>query len=486
MIKQHLNRFFGRREDMSHHDLADYAVAAAGELGASYCEARFETTRTNSFMLKNGIPEISGFEQRSGIGIRLQVKGSLGFVSTNIFTKKKIREMLSRTIRSISANQRLHEKLMLSEEKPHRKTYEVKQKRNVMDLSSKEKLAYLLETEKAIIATGIDCPGRYLSLADSYTEEYLVTSEGTQILAKVPKVLFDYYLTVKAGGKSLQRSWTYGNTGGYEFVDKWDIPQLMEDEVRISARVLAKGKKPPKGVLDVVTGPQVTGIMVHESAGHPYEADRIFGREAAQAGESFITLDMLGGKIGSTCVTVVDDPTLKNSNGFYLYDNEGVKARRKVLIKDGKINEFLHNRETAARMGLMSNGSSRATDFDKESIVRMSNTFMLPGKYSKEELIAGVKKGVFMNNFMEWNIDDKRLNQRYVGAEAYLIENGELTHPVLNPILEITTPALYSAVDAVGNNTEYHTGSCGKGEPMQGIPVWFGGPSIRLRNVRLS
>ena len=111
---------------------------------------------------------------------------------------------------------------------------------------------------------------------------------------------------------------------------------------------------------------------------------------------------------------------------------------------------------------------------------------MLPGKYSKEELIAGVKKGVFMNNFMEWNIDDKRLNQRYVGAEAYLIENGELTHPVLNPILEITTPALYSAVDAVGNNTEYHTGSCGKGEPMQGIPVWFGGPSIRLRNVRLS
>lgn len=471
---------------MPHRDLADYAVAAAQDLGATYCEARFETTSVNSFMLKNGIPEISAFDKRSGIGIRLQVKGSLGFVSTNLFTKKKIREMLSRTIRSINNHPKLHEKLTLSKERAHRKTYEVKQKRDVLDISSKEKLTYLLEAEKAITTTGINCPGRYLSLADTYTEEYLVTSEGTRILAKVPRVLFDYYLTVETGGNSVQRYWTYGNTGGYEFVDKWDIPRLMEKEVRVSARVLEKGKKTPKGMLDVVTGPQVTGIMVHESAGHPYEADRIFGREAAQAGESFITPDMIGKKIGSTCVTVADDPTLKNSHGFYLYDNEGVKARRKFLMKNGRINEFLHNRETAARMGLASNGSSRATDFDKESIVRMSNTFMLPGKYSKEELIAGVKKGVFMNNFMEWNIDDKRLNQRYVGAEAYLIENGELTEPVLNPTLEITTPALYSAIDAVGNNTEYHAGSCGKGEPMQGIPVWFGGPSIRLRGVRLS
>ncbi len=471
---------------MPHRDLADYAVDIAQELGASYCEARFEATASNSFTLKNGVPEISGFGLASGIGIRLLVKGSLGFVSTNIFTKKKIREMLHRTIKSISANPGLHEKLRLSEERAHKRTYGVRQKRNRMDLSSGEKLKYLLNAEKAIIATGIECPGRFISLADSYTEEYLATSEGTRILARVPRVMFEYYLTVQAGGKSMQRFWTYGNTGGYEFVDRWNLPELMGNEVKTSARVLREGKRPPKGVLDLVTGPQVTGIIVHESAGHPCEADRIFGREAAQAGESFITPDMVGKRIGSSCVTVVDDPTMKNSHGFYLYDNEGVRARRKFLIKNGRIREFLHNRETAARMGLASNGSSRATDFDKESIVRMSNTFMLPGKHTRDELIAGVKRGVFMNNFMEWNIDDRRLNQRYVGAEAYLIEKGELSHPVVSPTLEITTPALYSAIDAVGNNTEYHAGNCGKGEPMQAIPVWFGGPSIRLRNVRLS
>jgi TldD protein len=237
--------------------------------------------------------------------------------------------------------------------------------------------------------------------------------------------------------------------------------------------------------MDVIACPQVVGIMVHESAGHPYEADRIFGREAAQAGESFIEKDMIGHQIGNEAVNVVDDPTLPNSYGHYLYDNEGVEARRKFLIKNGKINELLHNRETAMFMGLKSNGSSRAVEYNRESIVRMSNTFMLPGEHTEEELIEDVKDGIYMKNFMEWNIDDKRLNQKYVGAESYLIKNGEIKGPVISPSIEISTPELYKAIDAVAKKPEYHSGSCGKGEPMQAIPVWFGGPSIRLRNISI-
>ena len=471
---------------MHPHDLAEYAVEQARSLGASYCEARAESTIASSFMLKNGVPELAGFQQRTGIGIRLHVDGILGFISTNDFSRAKIAEMLERSVRGIRATARLHERVSLSAERAHRKRYSVRAKRKPFDLSTEEKVGYLLESEKRLASLGIDLPGRYFSLSDSMTEEYLVTSEGTRILARVPRVAFDYYLTIKApNGKTMQRYWNHGNAGGYEFVDGWDIPTMLEKEARTSVHMLTAGVKPPKGRLDLVTGPQVTGIMVHESCGHPLEADRIFGREAAQAGESFVDVDMIGKRIGSPCVTIVDDPTVEHGFGFYLYDNEGVKARRKVLMKKGVINEFLHNRATAATMGIPSNGSSRATDFDKESIVRMSNTFMLPGKYSEEELIEGVRKGVLMRNFMEWNIDDKRLNQRYVGAEAYLIENGRVTVPVLHPVLEITTPALYSSIEAVGNNLECHAGSCGKGEPMQGIPVWLGGPSVRLCGVRL-
>jgi TldD protein len=115
----------------------------------------------------------------------------------------------------------------------------------------------------------------------------------------------------------------------------------------------------------------------------------------------------------------------------------------------------------------------------------MANTFMLPGEYNDEELVEDVSKGVFIKTFMEWNIDDRRYNQRYVGLEAYLIENGQITNAVRNPILEITTPGFYGSVDAVGKTVEYEAATCGKGEPEQGAPVWHGGPPIRLRKVRL-
>ncbi|MEM4298533.1 MAG: metallopeptidase TldD-related protein, partial [Nitrososphaerota archaeon] len=89
-------------------------------------------------------------------------------------------------------------------------------------------------------------------------------------------------------------------------------------------------------------------------------------------------------------------------------------------------------------------------------------------------------------SYMEWNIDDKRWNQRYVGVEAYLIKDGELGAMVYQPVIELTTQALYSAIDALGRDLKFYAGYCGKGDPMQGIPVWLGGPSARLRNIRLS
>jgi TldD protein len=206
----------------------------------------------------------------------------------------------------------------------------------------------------------------------------------------------------------------------------------------------------------------------------------------SQAGRSFIYKGgqyWLGTRIGSKVVTVVDDPTVAHSYGYYAYDDEGVRARRRLLYKDGVINEFLQNRETAARLDTRSNGSSRSMNYDREAIVRMANTFVLPGDLTEEELVEDVKRGIFMKSFTEWNIDDKRFNQRYVGREAYLIEDGELKYPAARPVIETTTPKFWSAVDAVSKKVEYDAATCGKGDPSQGAPVYTGGPCIRLREV---
>jgi TldD protein len=147
------------------------------------------------------------------------------------------------------------------------------------------------------------------------------------------------------------------------------------------------------------------------------------------------------------------------------------------------INEFLHDRQTAAIFNTKSNSGARASDVSKEPIVRMSNTYLRPGKHSEEELIEGVKLGIYMKNYSEWNIDDKRLHQKYVGNESYLIKNGKIVGPVRRPVIEISTTELWKAVDAVGKKIEYFGGNCGKGEPMQAIPVWYGGPPMRIRRV---
>jgi len=275
-----------------------------------------------------------------------------------------------------------------------------------------------------------------------------------------------------------------GESRGWEAVERWDITNLMKSEAETLSRILLEAESPPKGVMDVVLGPEVIGLVSHESSGHPGEADRILGREAAQAGETYLKADSIGLRVGSEAVNVVDDPTIMGSFGFYLYDEEGVEARKRILIKEGVINEFLHNRETAFKFGVESNGSSRANAYNREPIVRMANTYLEPGDYKREELIEDIKEGIYIKSFMEWNIDDRRFNQRYVGLEAYKIEKGELKGMVKNPILEVTTIGLWSAVDAVGRDLEFQAAYCGKGDPMQGIPVWTGGPHVRLRNIR--
>ena len=209
------------------------------------------------------------------------------------------------------------------------------------------------------------------------------------------------------------------------------------------------------------------------------------GREAAQAGETYLKPDSLGLKVGSDVVNVVEDPAIPGSFGYYLYDDEGVRARKRYLIKEGVINEFLHNRETAAAFGVKSNASARSVAYNMEPIVRMANTYVDRGDHGFDELVEGVKEGIYIKNFMEWNIDDRRFNQRYVGLDAYRIVNGEIGERVRNPVIEITTTGLWGAVDAVGRDLEFTSAFCGKGDPMQGIPVWTGGPHIRLRDVRL-
>jgi len=467
-------------------DLADFVVERGVDEKVDYVEARLHLTVKNEAILKNGFPELSAVIKAYGIGIRVIVKGALAFGSTNNLERREVKELLKRLIKQATNSRPLFKKpVSFSREKVEVAKWCVEEKRPIEEATGEWLMDKLKELDKAIIEKGRNVKDRFLTMNSSLEEKYFVTSEGAKILSRVPRLEFYGVITAYSNGKISQRSVQYGGAGGIESYERIGIYEKTCKEAEVTSKIVEKAKPSPQGSMDLIVGPEVAGIMAHESVGHPQEADRILGREAAQAGESYLNPNDLGVKIGSDQTFVSDDPTIPYSFGFYLFDDEGVKAGRRRLIYGGKISEFLHNRQTASFFNVKSNAAARASEFDKEPIIRMANTYVEPGDYGVEELFKDVKEGVYVKSFMEWNIDDKRLNQRYVGHEAYLVKNGEVKEMILNPVIEITTPKLWSSLDARADDLDFVAATCGKGDPMQGVPVWMGGPHLRFRNVKI-
>jgi TldD protein len=466
-------------------EIVDFALEYARSKKVEYAEVRAHSQVQDGLMLRNGVVEAVVSAVDSGFCVRLIADGGIGFASTNKWTKEEARAIVNLASKHARAANR-KEKLVFAEEKGVKTRWAVAQKKKVENISLEERTSTLAEVSKALSSSKVKIAATTSSCSTNLITKYFVNSEGSRISSYVPRLGAYVFITVAEQGKTEQAYEQFGYSGGWEAFSKWKIPEKMVHDAKVLRAVITKAKTMKPGNTDLVCGSEVTGIAAHESCGHPMEADRILGREMSQAGRSFIYKGgqyWIGTRIGSKAVTVVDDPTIENSYGFYEYDDEGVKARRRFMYKEGVINEFLHNRESAAKLGVKSNGSSRSINYDREAIVRMANTFVPPGEFTEEELIEDVKNGVYMKSFTEWNIDDKRFNQRYVGREAYLIENGELKYPVARPVIETTTLKFWTAVDAVSRKVEFDAATCGKGDPEQGVPVYTGGPCLRLRKV---
>lgn len=467
--------------------IIDYCLEYAKSKKVDYAEAKAHDTNAENMVLKNGNLDAYAVALDSGFYVRILADGGLGFASSNKWTKQEAEKIVNTAFKMAKSAKR-KDKIKFEEEKAVKTTWKVEQKKKIDNVSSEDKINKLVEIDKAIMAQKATVAARMLILNVFSADKYFLNTEGSVISSFVPKLNFQAIgITVVDQGKMEQLTFKeYGYSGGWEAFDLWRLEESMGKEVQVLQRVIREGKPVKRGKMDLICGPEVAGIASHESCGHPMEADRILGREMSQAGRSFIYQGgpyWIGTRIGSDKVTVIDDPTVENSYGYYLYDDEGIKARPRYLYKNGLLNEFLQNRETAAKLGTRSNGASRSMNYDREPIVRMANTYLQPGDMSDEEIFEDVKNGVYMHSFTEWNIDDVRFNQRYIGREAYFIENGELKGPVARPVIETTTQSFWMAVDAVSKKLDFVSATCGKGDPSQGAPVYTGGPLCRLRGV---
>ena len=293
--------------------------------------------------------------------------GALGFAATNDMSRTSVNEVALKAVKLAKASKGvLKRPVTFDSSKAAKVKWAAPETKRIEGADSAWLRGVLMEIEGRIAGgkAGVNLPGRLLYMAAELQERYFVNSDGAKVTGRVPRVFFFGSLTAMEGGATAQRFIQQGETGGLEVVKRIGIVEKVEEEANVMGKVLRNSRPPPTDTLDVVLSPELSGIAAHESVGHPQEADRVLGREGAQAGESYLKANSLGTKIGSDQANVSDDPTLLHSNGYVPVDDEGVVAKKRLLIKDGVINEFLQNRSTAGEFGLQSNVAARSVSFD--------------------------------------------------------------------------------------------------------------------------
>ncbi|AAL64535.1 tldD, putative modulator of DNA gyrase [Pyrobaculum aerophilum str. IM2] len=441
--------------------------------GASYVEIRWQRDSGSVAVMRNSHLEYSARYVNEGIAVRVVAGGGLGFAATSRIDAEEVFEAVENAIKLAKLAGRMRKTpVALSEEALARFSYHLPD----IELEPVE----LLKTLDDYVDKSLSV--RRLAANVWRTEKRIVTSDGADVYSKVPRVyVFAMLIKHEPSLGSLQRDVFLGGTSQDSITG---AEKVLEEESKKLHTLLEKARAVPPGRYDIVFAPEMTGILVHESIGHPFELDRIYGREGAEAGESYIKPGNWGVKIGSDLVNITDNPAIPGTYGFYLVDDEGVVARPKRLVYRGVATEFIANRQYAAVIGSRSNAGARASLFDREPIPRMSNTYMEPGDWKPDEIIRDTRRGIYVVSYTEWNINDTRYSGRYGILEGYLIENGELKNPVKG-FIEVDTPELWGNVDAVGKDFQLFVGTCGKGNPSQGIPVTMGGPTFRSRNLRV-
>lgn len=460
-------------------DLALFAIDHATKLGAKYTDARLEAHYNELVTVANGKVERAVINQKRGIGVRTLVKGAWGFQSTTNLTRAGIKEATSIAFKIAKASSKhVAKPVKLASARAHRDSYAAEVKVDLEDTAFEDKLKQFLKWEKRLHASK-DVARGLIEYTGIKIAKLFVNSEGANIKFANTLTWASLKADAKKGALTQSYEQTVGHSGGYEIFEKQDMGKIAAETGRKASSLLKA--KPAKAEKDatVILEPNYVALLVHEIVGHPSEADRVLGREAAWAGTTWWA-GKIGERIGSKYCTVYDDPTVPKTLGFYRYDDEGVKAERKVLLEKGVLKGHMQSRETASEFGVKPNAGMRAITFEYIPLIRMSNTFFADGDWKYEEMLEETRHGYLVVSMRHPSIDDQRYNWTISAQEGYEIRNGELTTHLRDVQLTSISPKFFKSIDAASKKGEIHPlPGCGKGDPMQALYVGNGGPYLR-------
>lgn len=472
----------------------DIAMNTANALGADYADIRIQKTTDQTIYLHNLSLKNTSMDTIHGYGIRVFKDGAWGFAHSHVFTDDAVAATVKRAleIALLSARAKKGAGLVLAPERSYIATYKTPVKSDPFQLSLKEKVDLMLETNRMMMNyDGIKQAIFYLVMQKD--EKLFASTLGTRLDITTQFINPVVTATAVMAGDSQSRTFDDGGRAvGWEWMEEIDFTakakQLAEEAlIKVKADTLTEEKR-----RSLILDPGHLGLTMHESVGHPTELDRVLGWEADYAGISFATPEKLGNyKYGSDIVNFVGDNTLAEGLATAGFDDDGVPGQKWHIIKDGILNEYGNTRDTAPQLGLNhSRGCNRATYYFNTPINRIPNLYLLPGKeeLTPAQLIADTEDGVYIDGRGSFSIDQHRVNFQFGGDFFWEIKNGKLIRPLKKVLYKSCNPEFWNSCDAICDQRfwrPFGVVNCGKGQPSQTGRMTHGSAPARFRNIRV-
>ena len=494
--------------------LADVALNTAKSLGATYADARIgRYLNQYVFTREDKVQNVVNTES-FGIGIRVIANGTWGFSSTNNVTDEGIKKATEKAVAIAKANSKIQkEPVVLA---PVTGVGEVSWKtpivKNFKDVPVSEKVDLLLSANAAAMANGANFVNSALFMVNE--QKYFASTDGSYIDQDIHRIWPTFGVTAvdRTAGKFKTREAMSAPMGmGYEYMDgvaseKLEGPagmklyrnsyDIIEDATIAAQQAKEKltAKSVDAGKYDLVLEPNHLGLTIHESVGHPLELDRVLGYEANYAGTSFATLDKWKSgdfKYGSDIVNLVADKTQVGSLGAVGFDDEGVKTKKWDLVRNGVLKNYQAIRDQVHMIDQNeSHGCCYAQSWDDVQFQRMPNVSLEPGKekYSIEQMIKDVKKGIYIAGRGSYSIDQQRYNFQFGGTVFYEIKDGQIVGMLDDVAYQSNTQEFWNSCVKICDESDYRLfGSFfdGKGQPSQVSAVSHGSSTARFNDVNV-
>ena len=450
------------------------SVEKALQLGADYVDARFEDKLLSTMFIVNDELRDSQEMSRKGMVVRTLVNGSWGQSSTSRLDSDSMLDAAEIAYKMAKHNAgKGQKKVEIEGVGSIKKSVEPHIKKNPADVGSDEKHAFAVDLCKAqkVDDRIVNTNSRYGERVYKYA---LVNSLGSELEWKEIRMLAVAQAIAAEGDK---REFSYDvidGTRGYELIEEID-PNELGSRVGSEAIELLGAVRPPNGMMTVVADPDISGLLAHEVMGHASEADEVVKNR------SFLT-PMVGKRVGTDLITMMDDGTYPGANGTIPFDCEGTPSSRTLIIENGIYRGYMHSLETAARMGVRPTGNGRAEDYSRRVWVRMTNTYFDKGSDDLDEMIEETKEGILTGRAMRGMEDPVGGGFEAVALKGYIIKDGEVGDPIPNFTLTGSALDILNTVDMVSKEFKLSGGTCGKGDE-DWVNVSSGGPYIRAKIV---